>query len=239
MRRFYQLVMVDAMSNVVVTGGTGALGSGVVASLLARGMTCHLPIVEAALPERAPWRSDPRVVAHPNTTLDDDAKVTAFYATLPDLWASVHLVGGFAMGPITETSLADFETQWRLNAGTCFLTCREAVRTIKKGNAGGRIVNVAARVAVVPAANMVAYSASKAAVAMITQSLAAEVSGDGILVNAVLPSIIDSPANRKSMPDADFSRWPKPAELAETIAFLASRDNALTSGALIPVYGRA
>ena len=86
---------------------------------------------------------------------------------------------------------------------------------------------------------MVAYCTAKAAVAMITQSLAAEVLGDKILVNAVLPSVIDSPANRKSMPKADHAKWPKPAELAQTIRFLASEENALTSGALVPVYGQA
>lgn len=227
------------MSNVVVTGGTGALGSGVVAALLERDMTVHLPMMEAAIPERLPWREDARVIAYPKVSLDDDAAVTELYAKLPDLWGSVHLVGGFAMGPITETSLEDFEKQWKMNAATCFLCCREAVRTIKKSGAGGRIVNVAARVVQQPAANMVAYSASKAAVAMITQSLAAEVTGDGIYVNAVLPSIIDSAANRKSMPTADHTKWPTPDQLAQTIAFLASADNALTSGALIPVYGRA
>jgi len=230
--------MVPRMSNVVVTGGTGALGSGVVAALLARGMTCHLPMMEASLPERLSWRADPKVTAYPGVSLDDDAKVTAFYARVPAVWASIHLVGGFAMGPITETTLAEFEAQWKTNAATCFLCCREAVRAMKK-TGGGRIVNVSARIAVQPTANMVAYSAAKAAVAMITQSLAAEVTADGILVNAVLPSLIDSSANRKSMPTADFSAWPKPAELAETIAFLASKENALTSGALIPVYGRA
>jgi NAD(P)-dependent dehydrogenase (short-subunit alcohol dehydrogenase family) len=224
--------------NAVVTGATGALGTGVVAALLARGVTCHLPIREPALPQRLPWRADPRVTAYPQLMLDDEAAVTSFYARLPPLWASIHLVGGFDMGPITQTSLAAFEAQWKLNAVTCFLACREAVSAMKRSG-GGRIVNVAARVVVAPVPNMVAYCAAKAAVATITQSLAAEVLGDNILVNAVLPSLIDSPANRKARPDADFSKWPKPAELAETIAFLASRENTLTTGALVPVYGRA
>jgi NAD(P)-dependent dehydrogenase (short-subunit alcohol dehydrogenase family) len=225
--------------NIVVTGATGALGSGVVTALLARGATCHLPILEPALPDRAPWRADPRVIAHAGVSLDDEAAVTKFYVGLPELWASVHLVGGFAMAPIAETSLAQLEAQWRMNVATCFLACREAVRAMRQTGQGGRIVNVAARVAVQPVGGMVAYSTAKAAVAMLTQSLAAEVLTDGILVNAVLPSIIDSGANRKAMPDADFAKWPKPAELAQTIAFLASHENALTSGALVPVYGRS
>jgi NAD(P)-dependent dehydrogenase (short-subunit alcohol dehydrogenase family) len=86
---------------------------------------------------------------------------------------------------------------------------------------------------------MTAYVASKAGVAAMTQALAAELTRDRILVNAVLPSVIDTPANRAAMPDADHAAWPKPAELAEAIAFLASSENALTSGALVPVYGRA
>jgi NAD(P)-dependent dehydrogenase (short-subunit alcohol dehydrogenase family) len=221
--------------HVVITGATGALGAGVVAHLLARGATCHLPIVEAKLPERL---ADPRIVAAPGVTLDDESQVAAFYRSVPNVWASIHLVGGFAMSPITETSFADLEKQWRMNAVTCFLCCREAVRAMK-ASGGGRIVNVAARIAVAPVGGMVAYSASKAAVAMITQSLAAEVLADGILVNAVLPSIIDTPANRKSMPSADHAKWPKPAELANAIGFLASPDNALTSGTLVPVYGHA
>jgi NAD(P)-dependent dehydrogenase (short-subunit alcohol dehydrogenase family) len=86
---------------------------------------------------------------------------------------------------------------------------------------------------------MTAYVASKAGVAAITQALAAELAADRILVNAVLPSIIDTPANRVAMPSADHAAWPRPAEIAETIGFLASPQNALSSGALIPVYGRA
>lgn len=220
--------------HVVITGATGALGAGVVAHMLERGATCHVPMVEAKLPAHL---ENPNVVAVPGVSLDEETQVAAFYRGLPPIWASIHLVGGFAMGPITETSLADFDKQWRMNAATCFLCCREAVRAMKK--TGGRIVNVAARVAVAPVGGMVAYSASKAAVASITQSLAAEVLGDGILVNAVLPSIIDTPANRKAMPSADHAKWPKPAELAAAIGFLASPDNALTSGTLVPVYGQA
>ncbi len=104
---------------------------------------------------------------------------------------------------------------------------------------GGRIINVAARPALVPAGGMLAYTTSKAAVASLTQCLAAEVIGESILVNAVVPSIIDTPANRSSMRDADHASWPKAAEIAEAIAFLASPSNRLTSGALVPVYGRA
>jgi NAD(P)-dependent dehydrogenase (short-subunit alcohol dehydrogenase family) len=224
--------------NVVITGGTGALGGAVVQAFLARGATVHLPIVEAELPAHLPWRAESRVVVA-RVSLDDEAQVAAFYAGLPSLWASVHLVGGFAMAPIAETSLAAFEQQWRLNTVTCFLACREAVKAIRRGPDGGRIVNVAARPALAPVGGMIAYATAKAGVAALTQALAAELLAEQILVNAVVPSTIDTPANRKAMPSADPTRWPKPAEIAEAIAFLASKTNALTSGALVPVYGRA
>jgi NAD(P)-dependent dehydrogenase (short-subunit alcohol dehydrogenase family) len=223
---------------VVITGGTGGLGASVVATFLGRGAEVHLPIFEAELPAHLPWRGDARVHAA-RVSLDDEAQVGAFYGALPDLWASIHLVGGFAMAPIAQTSLADFEKQWRINAVTCFLGCREAVKAIRRGGKGGRIVNVAARPVLVPVANMTAYAASKAVVASVTQSLATELVAENILVNAVLPSIIDTPANRASMPKADHASWPTPAQLADAIAFLASEQNALTSGALVPVYGRA
>ena len=208
-------------NNVVVTGGRGALGQGVVTVLEARGMNVIV----------AP---DP-----PELDLTSESSAVAFYAQLPPLWASIHLVGGFAMKPLVDTTAADFEKQWRLNTLTCFLSCREAVRAIRKTGAGGRIVNVASRAVVQPAGGMAAYVAGKAGVTALTQELAAELVGERILVNAVLPSIIDTPANRTAMPAADHAAWPKPAEIAEAIAFLASPDNTLTSGTLLPVFGRA
>jgi NAD(P)-dependent dehydrogenase (short-subunit alcohol dehydrogenase family) len=225
--------------HVAVTGATGALGAGVVDVLLARGATLHLAMVEPELPDHLPWRDHPRVRTTPQVSLDDEAHVAAFYASLPALWASIHLVGGFAMGKIADLTLADFEKQWRLNTVTCFLACREAVKAIRKSGRGGRIVNVAARPVQVPTPGMLAYVAAKAGVAAITQALAAEVLVEDILVNAVLPSVIDSPANRAAMPKADHASWPKPAQIAQTIAFLASADNALTTGTLVPVYGHA
>lgn len=222
--------------HVVITGATGGLGDSVVVALLERGAICRLPLVEAAVPPHVAWRGHERVHARAGITLTDEASVAAFYAELPALHASIHLVGGFAMAPIRDTRLADVEKMFQLNAVTCFLCCREAVRAMR---GGGRIVNVAARPALVPTGGMIAYSASKAAVASITQALAAECLAEGILVNAVVPSIIDTPANRAAMPTADHTAWPKPAELAEMIVTLASPRNRLTSGALVQVYGAA
>ena len=218
--------------NVVITGGDGGLGIAVVTAFQAAGATCHLPVFGAGTAVPVPG-----AVVTPSVNLTDEAAVEAYYASLPAIAASVHLAGGFVAKPIAETSKADLEKQVSLNLVTTYLCCREAVKAMRKSG-GGRIVNVAARVVEQPPGGMSAYVATKAAVAALTRSLAAEVLKEKILVNAVLPSIIDTPANRASMPKADHAKWPKPEELARTIVFLASPDNALTSGALVPVYGQ-
>lgn len=223
--------------HVVVTGATGGLGVAVVAHLLERGATCHLPMIEKEVPKLA-WSGHARAHAHIGQHFDDELQVSAFYEELPSLWASIHLVGGFSAAPITETPLAELQKMLSINAVTAFLCSREAVRAMRRSG-GGRIVNVVARPVLVPVGGMVAYSVSKAAVAALTQSLAAEVLPDKILVNAVAPSIIDTPANRSAMPTARHETWPKSEQLAASIAFLASPANALTSGALVPLYGHA
>lgn len=227
---------------IVVTGGTGGLGTAVVLALLDAGALVVVPFPEVTLggPLAAVRHERLRTIA--GVDLTDEAAVVGFYTGLPGLWGSVHLTGGFAMKPVAETSLADFRAQAQLNTETCFLCCREAIKAMRArtgGPPGGRIVNVAARPALSPVGGMLAYSTAKAGVASLTQCLAAEVLGEQILVNAVVPSIIDTPANRRAMPDADFERWPKPAQIAETIRFLVSPANALCSGTLVPVYGRA
>lgn len=222
--------------HVVVTGGTGALGAAVVRAVLDRGAHVHVPRLASAMPSQVPF-DDERVHVSTSIDLADEASVVSYYESLPPLWGSVHCAGGFAMASLADTSLADFERMWRTNAVSCFLCCREAVRSMRRGAGGGRVVNVAARPAVEPTGGMVAYSTSKAAVASMTECLARELVGDRILVNAVLPSIVDTPANRAAMPGADHERWPKPAAIAETIAFALSPGNRLTSGALLPVYG--
>jgi NAD(P)-dependent dehydrogenase (short-subunit alcohol dehydrogenase family) len=221
---------------VVVTGGTGALGGAVVERLLRSGA---LPVVTSRNEGQPPGTPPRERVRTRRLDLADERAVGAVFAEFPDVWASIHLAGGFAMAPIEKTSADDFRQMFETNAVTCFTCCREAVRHMRARGGGGRIVNVAARPAVIPAGGMIAYSASKAAVASVTQSLAEEVKAAGILVNAVLPSLMDTPANRAAMPGADFSTWPTVEQVAETICFLASPGNALTSGALVPVYGTA
>jgi len=220
---------------VVVTGGAGALGQAVVRQLLDSGALCHVPRRQAG--DEVSRDGKLRVVG--GIDLTDEVAVAAFYAGLPSLWASIHLAGGFAMAPITDTPLADWRDQLDTNATTCFLTCREAVRAFRaKGvGAGGRIVNVAARPAVEPKGGMIAYAAAKAAVASITRCLADEVKAERILVNAVVPSLIDTPANRAALPHADFTRVPSTDAVAEAVVWAASPSNELVSGALLPVYG--
>ncbi|MCG8459934.1 MAG: SDR family NAD(P)-dependent oxidoreductase [Holophagales bacterium] len=226
----------------VVTGGLGALGSAVVARLLEAGAHCHVPQVPPGVPSPdlpLPYRDHPRLTLHDAVDLTDAGAVEAFYSGLPVLWASIHCAGGFGMAPIAETDERAYRHLMALNAESCFLCCRHALARIRAGGEGGRLVNVAARPAVEPrtGAGMVAYTMSKAAVAALTQALAEEVADEGIWVNAVAPSIIDTPANRDAMPDAAPFPWPSPDDLAETIVFLASPANRAGRGAVIPVYG--
>ena len=207
--------------HILITGAAGALGTAVTERLRTDGAVLHLPTIE-------------------ELDLRDESAVTRWFDALPALWGSIHLAGGFAMKPVVETTLADFRAMHDLNGTTCFLSCREAIRSMRRRDpaTGGRIVNVAARPALTPAPGMIAYATSKAVVASLTQNLAEETRAEGILINAVVPSIIDTKANRATMPNADHTRWPKPAEIADTIAFLISPANALTTGTLVPVYGR-
>lgn len=222
---------------VIVTGGTGALGKSVVERLLAAGATVHIPVYDREELEDFPFDRHDAVRLHEALDLGVESDVARLFEATSSLYASIHVAGGFAMGPIAETDFAVWERMMRMNATTCFLCCREAARRMSAE--GGRIVNVAARPALVPTAQMSAYAASKAAVAALTLSLAEELSERAIWVNAVVPSIIDTPANRNAMPEADHDAWPKPEAIAQTIAFLASPQNAVTRGALVPVYGKS
>lgn len=230
--------------HVVVTGGTGGLGTAVVGTLLAAGAFCHVPVFRAEELEKFPLAKHANLELAEGVDLTYPGAVDSFYDDLPGLWASIHLAGGFAMAPIELTGTGDFHAMMSPNALTCYLCCRAAVekfREIKKDARGGRIVNVAARPALEPrsGSGMVAYTAAKAAVAAITQALGEEVAGDGILVNAVAPSILDTPQNRAAMPKADYTSWPKVEEVAATIVFLASPANRSTRSAVVPVYGKA
>ena len=224
---------------VVVTGGTGALGSAVVAKLLAAGATCTVPYVHEAEAQSFSSRGDPNVTLIAVTDLADETQVVKVYADLKP-WASIHIAGGFAPGTVTDTDKKQLMAQIDSNLTSCFLCCRAAAKGMSAAG-GGRIVNVAARPALEwrSGAGMTAYTVAKAGVAALTVALAEEVAKSGILVNAVAPSIMDTLSNRKAMPKANFDAWPKVDEVAATILFLASPDNRVTRGAIVPVYGKS
>jgi NAD(P)-dependent dehydrogenase (short-subunit alcohol dehydrogenase family) len=226
---------------VVVTGGTGALGTAIVGALLEAGATCRVPYLHASEAERFAHRGHPNVKLIADAQLAEEATVARLFESVPGLWASIHLAGGFASGPVTEVSKRDLMQQLDMNFVTCFLCCREAVKAIRRAGGGGRIVNVAARPALEwrAGAGMAAYAASKSAVAAFSVALGEELAKEAILVNAIAPSILDTPANRQAMPNADHTNWPKVEEVAQTVLFLASPDNKVTRSGVIPVYGRS
>lgn len=227
--------------HVVITGGTGALGTAVVSALLALGAVCHVPYSNEQKAQRFPHRGNSRVKLIAGCDLADEAGVARVFDSVDSLWASIHIAGGFAMSPLAETGKAGLMAMIDTNLGTCYLCCGAAVRAMVRRGAGGRIVNVAARHALEPrtAAGMTAYAVSKAGVAALTEALAQEVVDQGILVNAVAPSIMDTAQNRQAMPKANHDAWPKVEEVAATILFLASPENRVTRGAVVPVYGRS
>lgn len=222
----------------VVTGGTGALGSAVVARLHGAGARVLVSCFDVEELARFELRDADGVTTVEGVDLCDAKAVEAFYAQAGSLWASIHIAGGFAYTPLEGLTAGDLEAQWRMNTLTATL-CAQAARRRMTG--GGRMVNVTARPALdgSQGAALAAYATSKAAVANLTELLAAELLEEGILVNAVAPSVIDTAANRASMPDADHARWVAPGDLAEVIAFLVSPANRILSGALLPCYGRA
>jgi NAD(P)-dependent dehydrogenase (short-subunit alcohol dehydrogenase family) len=226
---------------VIVTGGTGALGAAVVGALVDAGATCYVPWLHEAEVERFAYRDHKQVKLFGSMDLTDEAAVGQLFGEVPMLWASIHVAGGFAMAPVAKTGKSDLMQLIDINLVSCFLCCSAAVNAINRSGQGGRIVNVAARHALEwrGGAGLVAYTATKAAVAALTVALSEEVAKEGILVNAVAPSIMDTPANRAAMPKADHKAWPKVEEVAATVLFLASPENKVTRGAVVPVYGRS
>jgi len=225
----------------IVTGGTGGLGSAVVGRLLDDGWRVVVPwIVEGEL-ERVPARDGLELVRGDLFDAGEVEKVVALGAgdSGAPLRGVVNLVGGFAMGArVHETPIDEFEKQFRLNLRPTYLVTAAAVPHLLSAG-GGSIVCVGTRAALQPFSGAAGYISSKAAVIAFAQAVAAEYKNDGIRCNVVLPSVIDTPGNRASMPKADFDKWVKPAAIAGVIASLLSDDTSPTSGAAIPVYGRA
>jgi NAD(P)-dependent dehydrogenase (short-subunit alcohol dehydrogenase family) len=224
-------------ASVVVSGGTGGLGSAVTAVLLEAGWHVVVPYVDEREIERVKEHPDLELIA---ADLFDPKAAAAVIEQAPaPLGGLVNLVGGFAAGGrVHETPIEDFERQFQLNLRPTYLLCHAALpRMLEAG--GGAMVCVSTRAAVRPFAGAAGYISSKAAVLAFVDALAAEYTKDGIRANAILPSVIDTPANRASQPDADFSRWVKPEQIAHVIRFLCSDESSPISGGHVPVYGRA
>lgn len=222
--------------SVLVAGGTGALGSAVVDELLGAGYAVTSTWI---VPKEVEGVEERDGLALVEADLTDPDSAAAAVASLDDLVGVVNLVGGFSAGPkVHETDPADFERQMRLNVTPAFLLARAAMpRLVERG--GGAFVCVSTRAALRPFPGAAGYVTSKAAVLAFIQALDAEYRDDCVRCNAVLPSVIDTPANRESMPDADWSKWVAPGEIAKVIRFLISEDSKPVSGAGVPVYGRA
>lgn len=215
---------------ILVAGGTGALGAAVVAELLAAGY-------EVVATDRHGEAPGARTV-HADL-LDPDGAREAVH-TVEDLAGVVNLVGGFAMGPkVGEAELADFERMLSLNLVPAFNLARAAMPRLAERDGGGAFVCVSAKAALEPFPGAAGYITAKAAVLAFVRALDVEYRSAGVRANAILPSVIDTPANRAAMPDADTSKWVQPAEIARVVRFLVSDDSAATSGAVVPVYGRA
>lgn len=215
-----------------MTGGTGALGRAVVACLLTGGADVHASwVTEAADLKVHLHRAD---VTDP-ASVDQLVSDVAGPAGRLDILANI--VGGFTFASLEETDPAAWQRMLSLNATSAFLCCRAAAPLMRRRR-WGRIVNVAAVPALERgAAGMSAYAASKAAVLNLTYSLAKELGPTGITVNAIVPTIIDTPANRKAMPEADTSTWLKPEEIAEVIAFLVSERAGVVTGTAVNLAG--
>jgi NAD(P)-dependent dehydrogenase (short-subunit alcohol dehydrogenase family) len=229
-------------ATVLVTGATGGLGPSVVEAFLADGWRVVATSRSGRPPQDLVGHERLEAVA---TDLFEPADVgEAVTVAVGDraaapLQALVNLVGGYAVGGrVHETPVEQFDRQLTLNLRPTYLVTKAVLPHLVE-NGGGSIVCVSARVAVRPFRGAGSYAAAKAAVLAFAQTVAVEYAADGVRCNAVLPSVIDTPANREREPHADHSRWVPPAQVAAVIRFLCGQESAPTSGAAIPVYGRA
>jgi NAD(P)-dependent dehydrogenase (short-subunit alcohol dehydrogenase family) len=223
---------------IVVTGGFGALGSSLGKLLLARGARVAL-LDRSEAP--AALRDTQNLLCLDGVDLTSAASAGVAFEQVAAQWGGldglVNVAGGFAWETVEEGQLETWDRLYQLNLRTAVVSCQSALAHLVASSAG-RIVNIGALASVKAAMGMGAYAASKAGVARLTEALAEELKERGVTVNAVLPSIIDTPANRADMPDADSSRWVTPDALAAVVAFLLSDEAAAVTGALLPVSGR-
>jgi NAD(P)-dependent dehydrogenase (short-subunit alcohol dehydrogenase family) len=223
-------------AEVLVAGGTGALGAAVVKELVTSGYPVAATWVVEEERKRLEGVEGVELI---RADLFDVSQAASAVAAISEIEAVVNLVGGYAQGPrVHETDPEEFERLMRLNLRPNILLARAAIpRFLRRG--GGAFVAVSARPVLRPFPGAAPYIVSKAAVFSFVQTLDAEYRQDGIRANAVLPSVIDTPANRAAQPDADYSKWVTPEAIAKVIRFLISEDSAPMSGAAVPVYGRA
>ena len=228
---------------VVVTGGFGSLGRTVGRVFAESGWKVAL-IDKAPVPENASAQQLHASWIRGGVDLTDlDATRSALsdvVGQLGKLTAIVNVAGGFRWETLADGNLETWDLLYQMNVRTAAAVSKAALEHFAEGaDGGGRIVNVGAAAALKAAMGMGAYTASKSGVMRLTEALAEELKGRGVTVNAVLPGVIDTPQNRKDMPNADFSRWAQPEEIANVILFLASSAASGVTGALIPVTGRA
>lgn len=224
-----------AGKHVIITGANGVLGSAVVAKVLQLG-AAHLALIDI-VEGAALAANDEKKISRHVVDLTDQAATKACFDGLDGVDVVLNLAGGFDMGPTTyEVTDESWDFLFNLNVKTMHNVVRAAV-PLMLNSGGGSIVNIGAMGAVQGNANMSAYSASKGVVMKLTESLSQEVRHQGINVNAVLPSVIDTQRNRQDMPDVDPAVWVKPEQLADVICFLASDAASAVHGALVPVAG--
>ena len=229
---------------VVITGATGALGRVVSRAFAETGarlaLTGTRPEALEALAQEL-GLPDERVILRA-TDLSRPEEAEALVGAVVDRWGQVdvllNLAGGWAKsGRLAEVTDEEWDGMLDLNLRTCLNTCR-AVLPSMAGRGWGRIVNVGARSAVDPGARQAPYNVAKAGVVALTQSIAADYRQQGVAANVILPSTIDTPANRAAMGGADPSRWVKPEELVAAMLFLCSEEGGSLNGAVIPIFGR-
>jgi len=219
---------------IVVLGGTGGLGQAVTGRFRDDGAS--VLVADARAPEEGSRHQD---VDYVTVDVLDEADVAAAFAMSPPLRAVVNLIGGYAPPQaLSGLDVSVLRRQLELNLVTAAIVTKHAMPVLA-AQGGGAIVHVSSRVAVEKGENGFAYSVSKLGVVRLVEAAAAEGREPGVRVNCIMPSIIDTPANRAALPHARHDRWPKPAELAAVLAFLVSDDATLISGAAIPVYGLA
>lgn len=224
---------------IAITGAFGVLGQAVAKA--AAGQGARLALIDFAKDAPVALPSGPDVLVLGGVDLTDAVQSGAAMDAVADRFGGVdallNIAGGFTWETLQDGSIASWPAMYRLNVLTAANACRAAVPHLKR-SAAGRIVNVGSAAALKAAMGMGAYAAAKAGVHSLTQALAEELKGDGVTVNAVLPSIIDTPTNRADMPAADFAAWVAPDDLASVMLFLASEAAVAVTGALVPVTGR-